>query len=80
LDRLESLAHLARPPSLLRAQAGLFKLRDFSPLPERQGFPANRPGTEARGLLTLILVTFARSTQFGLDFLSVFLALSKRIF
>jgi len=33
LDRLESLAHLAWPPPLLRAQARLLKLRGLPALP-----------------------------------------------
>src|SRR6266545_5307716 len=41
LDKLESLAHLAWPPPLLRAQAGLFKLRGVSALPERKSFSAD---------------------------------------
>ena len=45
LDGLESLAHLARPPSLLCAQAGLLELRSVSALPERQSFSAHRPGS-----------------------------------
>src|SRR5207253_7694180 len=38
LDRLESLAHLARTPALLCAKAGLQSVRNFSALPERHNF------------------------------------------
>ena len=47
LDRLESLAHLARPTPLLCAQAGLQPMRGFPIMSERQSFPANRPGAKA---------------------------------
>src|SRR6266568_6840890 len=46
LDRLESLAHLARAPSLLRAQAGLQPMRSFQALSERQSFVAHRSGAK----------------------------------
>ena len=47
LDRLESLAHLARPPPLFYAQTGLQPVRSFQVMSKRQNFPAHRPGTEA---------------------------------
>src|SRR6266481_5423350 len=61
LDRLESLAHLAWPPTLLRAQTRLLKLRGFSALSEWQNFSANGPGKEAgQDCLTRPLSGFGR--------------------
>src|SRR5215467_12285086 len=47
MDRLESLAHLARAPSLLCAQARLQPVRSFQALSERESLPAHRSGTKA---------------------------------
>src|SRR5438270_13960629 len=42
LDALESLAHLARPPPLFRAETGLCQLRSAGALPQRENFPPHR--------------------------------------
>src|SRR5437588_4593371 len=47
LDRLEPLAHLAWPSPLLRAQAGLLKLRGISDVPQLESFPAHTCGEKA---------------------------------
>src|SRR6266478_5538811 len=49
LDRLESLAHLAWAPSLLRAQAGVQPVRSFQALSERKSFLAHRSGAKTAG-------------------------------
>ncbi len=67
LDRLESLAHLARPSPLLCAQAGLLELRGFQVMSQRQSFPANRPGKNDRreDCLTSALSAFNRLVVTG---------------
>lgn len=49
LDRLEPLAHLARAPPLLRAQARLQPVRSFQTLSEREAFLAYRSGAKLAG-------------------------------
>jgi hypothetical protein len=69
LDRLEPLAYLAWPPSLLCAQAGLQPVRSFSVMPKRQSFPANGFGAEIRenGGLMNGLTRLGRSRPRGGD-------------
>ena len=65
LDRLESLAHLARPPPLLCAKAGLQSVRSFQVMSQRQSFPANRPGAETGCRLMAALFEWpSRSDQY----------------
>src|SRR5207247_9678607 len=47
LDRLESLAHLARTSTLFCAQTRLQSVRSFPVMPERQNFSANRRSAKA---------------------------------
>jgi endonuclease-3 len=68
LDRLESLAHLARPPPLLCAKTGLQPVRGFQVMSQRQSFPANRPGTGAgRRLTACLCIRFAPSAAVSTD-------------
>src|SRR5712691_8897849 len=66
LDRLESLAHLARAPSLLRAQAGVQPVRSFQALSQRKSFLAHRSGAKTAGKGGFLAVVPAHAACRGL--------------
>jgi len=71
LDRLESLAHLAWAPSLLRAQAGVQPVRSFQVLSQRENLPAHRSGAKTAGKGGFLAVVPAHAACGGLPALPI---------